>query len=316
MECYFIDLEHIPNLPSTVSCIGFFDGFHKGHQALLKETLRIANQKGLPSALITFDPDPWTLFHPERKIEHITPMEDKKQMAACFGIEYFYILHFSRELASLNCSDFHQLLKSINIKALICGFDFHYASKNSGNIYTLKDQNDFDVHVVQAVEDKNGKISSTRIESYIQNGLVYNANQLLGYAYSLQGIVEHGFHRGTSLLQVPTANLRLSREYIVPQSGVYVGAVRVNGRIYKAMINVGKNPTFNNQKETIEAHLLDFKADLYGKELKIYFYDKIREEMKFNGIDELKTQLQKDLTKTRSYLLDLRYLYPQGNDSK
>lgn len=302
MDIYRIDHSQLPSLSDSVACIGFFDGLHRGHQALIEETIKQASQRKLPSSLITFDPDPWTIFHPDRKIYHILPLQDKIQIVEAMGLDRMIILHFTKDFASLSVNDFHTLLHRLHIRHLICGFDFAYASRNQGNVETLKQQSYFSVKVIDKIQDKNGKISSTRIENSLLQGWVLHAGQMLGACYSLEGIVEHGYHRGSSLLNFPTANLRLTQEYLIPKEGVYSGLAEWQSVLYPAMINIGKNPTFKNHRMTIEAHLIDLNEDLYDHKVRLYFVDRIRDEMRFSGVPALKSQLQKDILSTKNQL--------------
>lgn len=302
MQVYTIDHTALPCLPASAACIGFFDGFHKGHQALVKTCKQEAKKLGLASAIITFDPDPWVLFHPKRTIEHITPLEDKIELARHLGMDSFYILKFTKEFSSLDTSQFHTLLSNLHVKSLVCGFDFRYAIKNEGDTDTLLKQSLFSVRVVDAILDPVEKISSTRIETALKEGRVFDAAQMLGYGYSIQGIVVHGYHRGSTLLQIPTANLSLCKEYIIPQNGVYAGLALVEDQPYSTMINIGNNPTFDNEKITIEAHLLDFERDLYDRPLRLFFIEQIRKEQRFENIEALKRQLHSDIDTTKSCL--------------
>lgn len=291
-----IDFTSIPeNLKKSACCIGYFDGLHLGHQSLIKKCVEIANQKNLKSGLITFDPDPWKIFFPERKCKHITTMDDRIQLASNFGIEIFYVITFSKEFASLKVDQFHYLLKNMHIEHLVCGFDFKYGFKNSGNVEILQKQNFFPVTIVERVDCENKKISSSRIEPLICGGKVDKANQNLGYIYSMRGIIEHGFKRGSKLLDIPTANLKVDEEYLIPSPGVYAGYVSVNDRMYGAMINVGNNPTFENKRVTIEAYIFDFHEDIYDRDVRFYFQVKTRNEIKFNSFLDLKDQLNRDI---------------------
>lgn len=287
---------------NTCACIGYFDGIHLGHVRLIEKCLAVSKDKQIKSAFITFDPDPWTVFHADQNMQHITTLMDKYRIIASYGIDVFYEIHFSKEFAAFSIDEFHSLLSKMNVKSLVCGFDFRYASKNSGDIHTLKKQNQFTVDVIDSVNLEDEKISTSRIEPLIEKGDILKANELLGYLYSVNGVIEHGFRRGSELLKIPTANLKVDPEYILPRTGVYSGYVLVDDVLHKAMINVGKNPTFNNQNLTIEAHILDFNQDIYDKESRFYFYDLIREERKFDSFMDLKNQLFKDIDTTRENL--------------
>lgn len=304
MEIYSIDFKKIPNnLEPTSCCIGYFDGLHAGHQALLDHCIHTAKENHIKSGLITFDPDPWKIFYPERICKHITTLEDRKILAKSMGIEVFYVIRFSKEFASLDTNAFNELLSQMQVKALTCGFDFKYASKNMGNIHTLLEQDEFKVSVIESINSNNEKISSSRIEPLIQSGKLDAANDLLGYMYSISGSIEHGFKRGSSLLTFPTANLKVNPEYLIPSSGVYAGFVSIENVLYPCMINVGNNPTFQNKKTTIEAHIFDFHQDIYNENVRFYFLKKTRNEVRFSNFQALKNQLQKDIISCKDVIL-------------
>lgn len=303
MEVIRINHKHIPlDLPDCVGCIGYFDGFHKGHRTLMEKAKSIAKENNLKSAIITFDPDPWTVFKPGVPLKHLMSLLDKIEFAKNNHVDTFYMITFTKGFASLSTDEFHQVLNSMHVKTLVCGFDFKYGYKNSGNTQSLLDQDFFDVQVIESVNDSNKKISSSRIEPLIEEGHVDVASHLLGYIYSIHGKIVHGFKRGSKLLQIPTANLQCDDEYILPKVGVYAGACEVDGIIYLAMINVGSNPTFENDLVTIEANLIDFNQDIYGKHARFFFYKLIREEQKFSSIEALKTQLLHDIETTRTIM--------------
>ena len=302
MEVIHIDFKNIPDCPKSACCIGFFDGFHLGHQALVKKAVQIAQEHQMKAGLITFDPDPWVIFKPDANLDHLTSLQDRIHMAAKMGIEVFYILHFTKEFAALEPDAFHQVVHSMQVNHLICGFDYKYGKKNSGDVHTLARQSLFEVHVVDSINDSSLKISSSRIEPLIRAGQIEEANRLLDTYYSIEGEIVPGFRRGHSLLQIPTANLSLNDAYVLPGVGVYVGYMLYEGVFYKAMINVGKNPTFENQMLTIEAHVLDFSKDIYGEDVRFYFVAKIRDEIKFDCFEALRNQLLADIETTRRVL--------------
>ena len=310
MEVIRIDYLNVPkDLSKSSCCIGFFDGLHTGHQALLENCIRKAKELNIQSGLITFDPDPWKIFFPERVCRHITTLQDRIHLASAMGIEVMYVITFSKDFAALDVDAFHMLLHKMNVSYITCGFDFKYASKNSGNVDTISSQNYFGVSVIESVNSKNEKISSSRIEPLIQSGKIDLANDLLGYMYSIEGIVEHGFKRGSTLLKFPTANLGANPDYLVPSSGVYAGFVYVDDTFYGAMINVGNNPTFENKKVSIEAHIFDFDQDIYDQRVRFFFLKKTRNEIRFNGFEELKKQLESDIITCKKVILkEMKYI--------
>ena len=310
MEVIRIDYLNVPkDLSKSSCCIGFFDGLHTGHQALLENCIKKAKELNIQSGLITFDPDPWKIFFPERVCRHITTLQDRIHLASAMGIEVMYVITFSKDFAALDVDAFHMLLHKMNVSYITCGFDFKYASKNSGNVDTISSQNYFGVSVIESVNSKNEKISSSRIEPLIQSGKIDLANDLLGYMYSIEGIVEHGFKRGSTLLKFPTANLGANPDYLVPSSGVYAGFVYVDDTFYGAMINVGNNPTFENKKVSIEAHIFDFDQDIYDQRVRFFFLKKTRNEIRFNGFEELKKQLESDIITCKKVILkEMKYI--------
>ncbi|MGM9947229.1 bifunctional riboflavin kinase/FAD synthetase [Floccifex sp.] len=289
----------------SCACIGYFDGMHLGHQQLFNTCIK--NAQNLKKVCITFDPDPWVIFKKEQQ-KHLTTLEDKIRFLDSFGFDYLYILEFTKEFASLSISSFHNLLKQINVQTLVCGFDFKYGKKNSGNVQSLSLQHDFHVIVVDSVNFSNLKISTSRIEPLIMNGKMKEANELLGYIYSISGKVVHGFKRGSQILQIPTANLEVENEYILPANGVYAGLVFVNNQFHKAMINIGNNPTFENTKKSIEAHIIDFNANIYDSIVRFFFVDYLRSEQKFDSVQALKNQLLSDIEQSQKRLKENTYL--------
>lgn len=305
MDVLRINHKHIPNdLKESVGCIGYFDGFHKGHVTLVKNAIALSKERNLESAIITFDPDPWSIFKPDLELKHLMSLADKIELAKNLEVDHFYLLTFTKDFASLNYDLFHEVLYKMHVNTLVCGFDFQYGKKNSGNVKTLSEQSLFDVHVVDSVNDNDLKISSSRIEPLIEQGKLEVANALFGFIYSIYGKVVHGFKRGSSILHIPTANLAPNKEYVLPKPGVYAGAVSVDLNMYIAMINIGSNPTFENELVTIEAHILDFNKNIYDKHARFYFYSRIRDEIKFNSIDQLKTQLHEDIDTTRQTMMN------------
>lgn len=302
MEVKYIDFKSIPSdLEPSAACIGYFDGFHKGHRALVKRAILDAEDKEIKSAVITFDPDPWVIFFPERNFQHLTSIEDKIHILEHMEVDLLYILKFDKELASQNPDQFHKILAEMQVKTLICGFDFRYGYKNTGDIESLKKQPFFDVSVVDAIRDKNGKISSTRIEECIKKGMVLEAARLLESCYSIAGKVVHGFQRGSSVLSFPTANLDVDKQYIIPRIGVYSGMVSLQDTLYPAMINIGNNPTFDNTQLSLEAYILDFEQNIYDQDVRFFFIEKIRDEMRFPSPEALSAQLKRDVQTTKNH---------------
>lgn len=298
MRIVTIDVNHPKRLRFPIcACIGYFDGMHKGHQALLEKTIEVAREKQCESALITFEPDPWVTIKgmKENELQHITTMQQKINLAIRYGIENIIILEFTKEMCELSPELFvKNVLESCDLKGLICGFDFHYGYMGKGNSTTLRKQANFDVYVVDPVEEEGAKISSTRITLLLNQGKIEEANELLGHPFEMIGKVIPGKHKGTTF-GFPTANIAFSDEYLSLKQGVYACYAIVKDKKYKAMVNIGHNPTMNyTEKLSYEAHILDFHEDIYNNRIILQFIQYLRPEMKFLNLNNLIMQLEQD----------------------
>lgn len=287
-------------IPSC-ACIGYFDGVHLGHRALLDKTLDLAKKQGCPASIISFYPDPYTVVN-GRQRQHIQSFSQRLLLLEKMGMDIAYVIFFDQETAALSPQDFSRLfLERLQLKALVCGFDFHYGFHGQGDVFSLQQelQGIFPVYKIAEVRDTEGKISSSRIRSYITQGNIQQANACLGYPYFVCGRVVSGRRNGRKM-GYPTANIAYSSEQLLPDYGVYSAFVMWEGKRYKAMVNYGKNPTVaGNLAATLEIHILDFCADLYDRELCIYFLRRLRPEMKFRNLLELSEQLRKDEMEVR-----------------
>ncbi len=304
MRIQYIDLnETSRSYKPAAACIGYFDGLHLGHQALIKKTIELAHEHQCESALITFDPDPWVTIHKDMTVKHITTMKQRINLAMQSGIKNIYILKFTEEMSKLSPHDFvERVILPCNIKALVCGFDFRYGFKGQGTCDTLRQEGLFDVAVVDAVMDSGEKISSTRISSLIEAGEVDEAARLMGHPYVIEGKVIHGRHVGASL-GFPTANIDVDLEYLEPKHGVYACRAYIKGIPYPAMANLGHNPTVNYTSAlSLEVHILDFEGDLYGETLAVEFVKFIRDEQNFKNRTNLIMQLELDRNTVRKLL--------------
>ncbi len=286
-----------------VACIGYFDGLHLGHKALIDKTKEISLKDNLDTALITFDPDPWVTIKNLKFVKHLTTMKQRINLAVQHGIKNIIILKFSKEMANLTYEEFNRfILAKCNIKTMVCGFDFHYGKNGIGNIDTLIQANLFKVEVIESVNYNHEKISTTRIIKALKDGNIELANKLLGYNYEILGKIVKGNQKG-SKIGFPTANIACEAEYYLPRQGVYACYVKVMNKKYKAMVNIGHNPTFNYVDiVSVEAHLIDFNHDIYGCNISLEFVKFLRLEKKFNNIDNLILQLEQDLYNTKRIL--------------
>lgn len=293
MKILRISDQRIPSLPASACAIGYFDGLHKGHQQLIQAALCTASQQNIACAVLTFDPDPWAVIRPDAPLSHLTDLSDKAALLEKMGVDLFYIIDFSRRFAALSIDAFHDFLAAMNIRDLVCGFDFTYGFKGSGNADSLKRETRFETEVISSVDEDEQKISSTRLEALLEQGNVEKAGELCGFYYSLKGEIVHGYKRGRQM-GFPTANLKVSQEAIAPAAGVYAGYVQYGLSVSPAMINVGSNPTFGNSAMSIEACLLGVHVNLYGQHARFFFVSRLRKEMKFSSMEQLSAQLSAD----------------------
>ena len=291
-----LSYSYKPKTP-VVACIGFFDGVHKGHKALIQEAIRQSKELNCASALITFEPDPWVTLKgiSEDECEHLTTTKQKINLIVQEGIQNIYILDFTKEMSQLSDMDFVvRVLGQLNLKGLVCGYDFHFGVNGTGDATRLKQLTNCPVTVVDEVSSDGAKISSSRIVNCVKSGDFYEAYMLLGHPFFMDGKVVHGNHVGHTL-GFPTANVEYSPEYVLPLTGVYSGHVILRGKRYGAMINVGHNPTVNYSRQiSIEAYIFNLNEDIYNQYISVIFEQYIRPEQQFKNKENLILQLERD----------------------
>ena len=286
----------------TVLVLGYFDGLHKGHQALFKEARKIAAEQGLKIAVLTFPESPklaFVRYQPELML-HLNHLEERAAHLENLGVDYLYLIDFTSHFSKNTAREFFdKYVSALKAKAVVAGFDYHFGS-DKRKAEELADYFDGRIVIVSSVNQDEEKISSTRIRETIQNGDVAKAHQLLGYPLSTRGIVVHGNARGRTI-GYPTANLAPLDRVILPADGVYVVDVEHNGKIFRGMASVGKNVTFEGDELRFEANLFDFAEEIYGDTIRIIWLDKIRDMVKFDGIEELVAQLKSDEEVARNW---------------
>jgi riboflavin kinase/FMN adenylyltransferase len=294
---------------NSVVTIGNFYGVHIGHQHLFKKVLEISDKIDGTAIVITFKPHPARVLknsvHP---LPLITLYEQKTELIASAGIDILICIPFTKEFASVSADSFIKniLVKQIGIKAIVIGRDYAFGKNREGNIDFLKKYQkalDFDVFVAesQKSETDEAKISSTFIREIVQKGEVEKATKALGRYYQIRGRVEQGRDRGGKLLGFPTANINLTDE-LNPKKGVYAVTVEIDKKIYKGVANIGFSPTFSDHIFTVEVHILDFSQNIYNKKIRVNFVSRLREEKKFNNIEELSKQIGNDILIARKIL--------------
>jgi len=289
----------------SVVTIGSFDGVHLGHQAILQQVKATAAMLGLPSVVMTFEPQPQEYFSGEKAPARLMRLREKIDALLEFGIDRVVCLQFNRVLRNLTASEFiHQVLvDGLSIKHLIVGDDFRFGCDRSGDFRMLAEFGkncDFDVQDTKTLEIDNERISSTRVREFLQQADFGRASQLLGRPFSIKGRVVYGQQVGRKL-GFPTANVQLNR-YSAPLTGVYAVLVDIDGMSYQGAANVGIRPTVGDLvKPILEVHLFDFSDDLYGQRIEVEFMHKIRDEAKFTTLDKLVETIRQDVKQIRAW---------------
>ena len=289
------DYKDITNAKDSVLVLGYFDGLHRGHKALFDKAKEIAKRDNLALTVLTFNESPrlaLSRFTPDLLLSLTSP-EKRYEKFAEYGVDYLYLIDFTSTFSKLSAKNFlENYIKQLRAKTIVVGFDYKFGHDRKDAI-DLAQQFNGEVVVVPEVQDNGEKISSTRIRQLIFDGNIKEVNRLLGYNFSTRGIVVHGDARGRTI-GFPTANLAPIDNVFLPGDGVYVSDVIVNGKCYRAMTSVGKNVTFGGTELRLEANIFDFKDEIYGETVEIIWLDKIRDMVKFAGVDELIEQLKSD----------------------
>ncbi|TCI55794.1 bifunctional riboflavin kinase/FAD synthetase [Exiguobacterium sp. SH1S21] len=307
METIHLTHPETPEFVPSVMVLGFFDGVHIGHQAVIEHAKQHAEQLDVPVTVVTFDPHPkQVLSNNADAVRYITPLKRKLQRIAALGVERCLVLTFTKQLASLSPQQFvDDYLIGAGAVHVTAGFDYSYGKFGEGTMETMPyhARGRFTTSVVAEQTSDGDKVSSTRIRKLLGAGSVDLASELLGAPYVICGEVIHGDARGRTI-GYPTANMVMDASYVMPRLGVYATRVRLeDGRTFDAMTNVGRRPTFYDTGDvSIESHLFDFSEDLYGQLLEIEWVHYLRDERAFDGLDSLIAQLKQDETAARAIL--------------
>ena len=289
------DFNELQKEEPTVLVLGYFDGIHLGHKALFERSRKVPDERGLTVTVLTYPESPrlaFSRFTPELLL-HLTSQEQRYLLLEKNGVDQLVMTPFTSEFASNTPEEFiERYVKGLNAQALVAGFDYHFGNCRA-DVQDLMELFDGQVEIVSEVSLRGEKVSSTRIRQAIQSGDVSLANQLLGYPFMTEGIVVHGDARGRTI-GYPTANLAPFDRVHLPSEGVYVAEVEVDGKRYRAMTSVGKNVTFDGTELRIEAHIFGFDRFIYGEKMTIFWLEKIRDMVKFDGIEGLMEQMKSD----------------------
>ncbi|MDA3928419.1 MAG: bifunctional riboflavin kinase/FAD synthetase [Prolixibacteraceae bacterium] len=287
---------------NPVITIGTFDGVHLGHRKVIDQLNSIAQAINGESVLFTFYPHPRLVISPDNSnLRLITTLDEKTRRLEKAGIDHMMVYPFTKEFAALSYEEFIEevLIKKMGMKILVVGHDHRLGKNREGsfeNIIELSKKLNFEVRKIEALLIDAVDISSSIIRNALQKGEVDKVKKYLGYAFTINGKVATGNQIGRKI-SFPTANIETTDPHkIIPAEGVYAITLAVNDKIYRAMLNIGIRPTIdtNADHRTIEAHIFDFNEDIYGQEVTICFHHRIRDEKKFDGLNDLKTQLKQD----------------------
>lgn len=297
----------------TFVTIGTFDGVHFGHQRILEKLVSDAKRAGKKSILLTFFPHPRMVLQKDSSLELINTIEERKNLLAKTGLDYLIIHPFSKEFSRLTALAFVRdiLVNQFNVSKLCIGYDHHFGKNREGNITQLQEYSklyDFDIEEIPAQDIDDVSVSSTKIRKALAEGNVKTANTYLGYPFMLNGNVVNGKQLGGKI-GFPTANIDVEEAYkLIPKTGVYVVRSTIKDEIIYGMMNIGKRPTVDGKHQTIEVHFFDFNQDLYEQSLTVELLYFLRDEHKFDSVEHLISQLQKDEILARDFIANSLYL--------
>ena len=302
---HYRSLEEV-SLPDSWLTVGVFDGVHRGHRRVIDRLVAGAHAAGMPAVVLTFDPHPAKIFG-RVDIKLLSLPGERARLLGSLGVDVVVTHPFSKPFADTSAVDFMKLVtERLGTRHLVLGYDSTLGKNREGDVVRLTaigSELGYTVETVSALGDESGVISSTEIRKLVAVGNVSEAARLMGHPYSLQGLVTHGDHRGRTI-GYPTANLAYAREKVVPAGGIYACWVWVEGERFLAAVNVGTNPTFTPDKQTVnvEAYLLDFDRNIYDQLLTLEFVSRLRPELKFPSVEALVTQIDNDVRMTREIL--------------
>ncbi|WP_299824572.1 bifunctional riboflavin kinase/FAD synthetase [uncultured Pontibacter sp.] len=303
------DIAAFPHLSFPVVTSGTFDGVHIGHQKILKRVMERARENNGQSVVITFWPHPRLVLFPEdNKLKLLSTIEERIEQLRSFGIDYLLIIPFTKEFSRTSSRTFITdiLVKALNTKLLVIGYDHRFGKNREGSFENLKarsSQYGFEVEEIPRQDIDDVGVSSTKIRKALENGDIETANLYLGRKYTITSVIVEGDKIGRTI-GYPTANLAIPKApKLIPANGVYAVWAHINGVRNAAMMNIGIRPTVAGKHLTLEVHILDFKEDIYGKSITVEFVEHLRNEKMFGGLEELKTQLAQDESEARKLLL-------------
>ncbi|PKW28699.1 bifunctional riboflavin kinase/FAD synthetase [Flavobacterium lindanitolerans] len=307
----FHNIQDFKPNKNTVATLGTFDGVHLGHKKIIERLTQEAEKSNTESLVLTFFPHPRMVLQGNSVIQLLNTIREKAELLENIGLQNLIIHPFDESFSQLSAEEFVKtiLVDQFQIKKIIIGHDHRFGKNRSADINDLIAYGkiyDFEVEQISAQEIDEVSISSTKIRKALMSGDIQLANEYLGYNYFITGTVVKGRQLGRTI-GFPTANLKIEEEYkLIPLNGVYIVKSHWNGKEVFGMMNIGTNPTVDGKERTIETNFLDLEEDLYGKEMRIYFLQRIRSEEKFDSIDTLKAAIENDKIITQSFIKSLK----------
>lgn len=304
MKVHF-GFEAWPASNRTVATVGNFDGVHVGHQAIIRRVVSLASELSVPSVAVTFDPVPKKILQPQTAPPLIETLEQRLQHLEGLGLDHTIVVRFDQNFASNSPEEFvtRYLVGILRVRGVVVGQNFSFGHEKRGNLELLKQlgvQHDFVTEGIPEVKIRNQRVSSTLIRELIKAGRMEDVRVYMGRPFALQGKIVPGEKLGGTI-GIPTANLNVENE-ILPATGVYVSrALLADGKDVPAVTNVGYRPTVGGKTLTVEAHLLGYSGNLYGEKIQLQFFQKLREEMHFKNLDELKSKIHSDIRQAETY---------------
>jgi riboflavin kinase/FMN adenylyltransferase len=293
-------IEEFVPLSNAVVTIGTFDGVHAGHQEIIRKLVDLAKANNGETVVLTFFPHPRMVLQPEDSdLKLITTMKEREELLRNFGIQHLIIQPFSKEFSRINATEFVRdvLIKIIGTKILVIGHDHHFGRNREGSYKDLVEMAPIYKFKLEEIPEQvinHIAVSSTKIRSALLVGDIKTANSLLEHEFSLEGEVVKGNKIGTDL-GFPTANIRISENYkLIPADGIYAAKVDVSGKMYNGMLYIGKRPALNGKFQSVEINIFDFNKDIYGEMIRVFIKDRIRGDMNFENLDQLKEKMKED----------------------
>jgi riboflavin kinase/FMN adenylyltransferase len=301
----FNSLDEIKNIKETVVALGNFDGVHKGHQELIRRTVKSAKMAGLKSAVFTFANHPKNVVAGKPVIKNILYPEDKAAIIQSLGVDYLFSLEFNEIIQHLSAEEFMQklLVGAFRMREVYCGFNYRFGYKAEGSPETLIKagmKDGFGIHVLEPFKIDGNLVSSSFIRELIAAGRVGECKKYMGRNYTVGGEVVVGNKIGRTI-GFPTSNILIDEAMVTPAHGVYVTYCNYNGTCYQGITNVGIKPTIGDNLKNIETHIFNFSKELYGKEIRVEFLERIRPEIKFENVQELALQIDRDCAEAERY---------------